>query len=201
MRNIINHKLVANGMSYSEYRRLSDNLVNEGKVTGVQQSDDLTQYARLHGHRMHRLDNSVKLLPETFSVLKKIELPQTWMVLTESWCGDAAQIVPILNAFTRHTDKIELKLFLRDQNLELMDLYLTHGKSRSIPKLIVANSFNMEELFNWGPRPAALQELMNNWVAEEQPFEEMKAQLHLWYAKDDTVSTQKEITELLAAHL
>ncbi|TDH22961.1 thioredoxin family protein [Segetibacter sp. 3557_3] len=201
MRNIIDPQLVANGMSYSEYRKLSDDLVNEGKVTGTQQSDELTQYARLHGHRMQRLDSSVKLLPETISVLKKIELPQTWMVLTESWCGDAAQIVPIINAFTRQTDKIELKLFLRDENLVLMDLYLTHGKSRSIPKLIVANSFNMEELFNWGPRPAALQELMNVWVAEEQPFEEMKGQLHLWYAKDDGVSTQKELTKLLAAQL
>lgn len=198
MNKIIDRKLVEKGMSYDAYRQLSNELLKQGKVTGIQQSDELAQYARLHVHRMQRIDNSLKLLPETVRIIQEIASPQVWMVLTESWCGDAAQIVPIINAFTKVTDKIDFRLMMRDDNPELMDLYLTHGKSRSIPKLIAVKFETMEELFHWGPRPTALQELMNKWVADEWPFEEMKEELHLWYARDEGVSVQNEITELLA---
>ena len=46
---------------------------------------------------------------------------------------------------------INLQLVLRDENLELMDLFLTNG-GRSIPKLIALDK-DLNILFTWGPRP------------------------------------------------
>ncbi len=188
-------------MPYVGYCEIVNDLLKAGKVTGQNQSEDLTQYAKLNFHRMKRINKTIVILPEIKELVIKINTPQKWMVLTESWCGDAAQIVPILNAFSEINKNIDLQLLLRDENIELMDLYLTHGKSRSIPKVIVAEADTMKELFHWGPRPAVLQEMMNTWVKDEWPFEEMKEELHLWYAKDQGISTQKEIAELLAPHV
>jgi len=91
---------------------------------------------------------------------------------------------------------IELKFLLRDENPELMDQYLTNGKSRSIPKLIAVDE-NNEELFNWGPRPKILQEMFYHMKANAITNDTIKEEMHRWYAKDKTVTTQKEILELL----
>ena len=63
--------------------------------------------------------------------------PVTWVVITEGWCGDAAFNVPLLAAVERaFPEEVNLRLFLRDSNLELMDANLTDC-GRSIPKLVV----------------------------------------------------------------
>ena len=59
-----------------------------------------------------------------------------WLVLTEAWCGDAAQSLPIINKMAEVSDNITLRLILRDENLDVMDQFLQNGRSRSIPKLI-----------------------------------------------------------------
>jgi hypothetical protein len=77
-----------------------------------------------------------------------------------------------------------------------MDQYLTNGKSRSIPKLIAIDE-NNEELFIWGPRPGVLQEMFYHMKANAINNDTIKAEMHRWYAKDGTVTTQKEILEHL----
>ncbi len=97
---------------------------------------------------MHRIDKTIQILPAVKIVLEQISLPQTWLVLTEGWCGDVAQIVQVLAAMVGINQNIELLLLLRHENSELLDQYLTSG-TRSIPKLIVLNTATMEELFNY----------------------------------------------------
>jgi hypothetical protein len=122
-----------------------------------------------------------------------------WLVLTEGWCGDAAQTVPIMAKMAGESLNIELKLIFRDENLDIMDEFLTDG-GRSIPKLIVLNKETLEVLENWGPRPVEAQELF--WKAKNSPdfdYPEVQKALQLWYAKDKTLSTQKELTALVKA--
>jgi len=78
-----------------------------------------------------------------------------------------------------------------------MDQYLTGGTSRSIPKLIVIDTESMQEQFNWGPRPTVLQELYMKMRAEGMEYGAISQELHGWYAKDKTVSTQKELLKKL----
>lgn len=201
MSKIVDKKHLQNAMDYESYRRLIDELLLQGKTTGPNQSEQLTEYANLNVARMKRIDKTIQILPEVKSSITSVRQPQTWIVLTEGWCGDAAQIVPVINALAKLNNKIDLKLLLRDDNLELMDQYLTNGKSRSIPMLVAVNSSTMEELFHWGARPAILQQKMDEMKAGNVDFEQIKEMLHTWYAKDKTVTTQKEIAELVAKNV
>ncbi len=127
-------------------------------------------------------------------------------MITEGWCGDAAQILPVLNAMASVNPLIQLQLVLRDANLELMDQYLTDGTSRSIPKLVVLDTATMEEQFNWGPRPAPLQELYRKMRAEGMDYASISQELHAWYAKDknctyserDPEKTDRSIVAILS---
>ncbi|MBO0959301.1 thioredoxin family protein [Neobacillus sp. MM2021_6] len=80
------------------------------------------------------------------------------IVLTEDWCGDALLNNPILMRVAEAAG-IELHFVLRDQNLELMDQYLTNGTSRAIPIFIFINEEG-GEVAVWGPRAAEMQALV-----------------------------------------
>ena len=150
MKKII-EKSLKTAISYSGYRSLVKNLLIKGKSTGTEQSEDLTNYSMLNDRRMKRLDKTIKISEETIQEFQKVKRPQTWLVLTEGWCGDAAQNLPILNKIASDTANIDLKIVLRDENLDLIDLFLTNG-GRNIPKLIALDKDN-NVLDLWGPRP------------------------------------------------
>ncbi len=195
--NTIDQLYLDKGINYNEYRTLANNLIDQGKVTGIQQSEELTAYGKLNMARMNRLDKTLELLPECIQLLSTIQEPQTWLILTESWCGDAAQIVPVLAAMANVNENITLKILLRDENLPLMDQYLTNGKSRSIPKLIAINQ-QRNELFNWGPRPNELQVIMTQLQQQQTPMETIKETIHKWYAQNKSIAIQEEIMACLS---
>lgn len=189
-----------NWLSYKNYRQLIDDLLKEGKTTGANQSEALLNYAKLNVARMNRLDKTIELDAELENLVAQITSPQVWLVITEGWCGDASQIVPLFPKLAELNSNIEVRFLLRDEHLPLMDQYLQNGKSRSIPKLVVANKQG-EELFNWGPRPAAGQELYNHLKANDASYDTIKEEIHRWYSKDKTKSVQAELTQLLKENL
>ncbi|PKR84006.1 thioredoxin family protein [Heyndrickxia camelliae] len=80
------------------------------------------------------------------------------IVITEDWCGDAMVNVPILLRLAEATN-IDVHMVLRDQNLELMDQYLTNGTARSIPIFIFIDK-NGVEIAKWGPRAPKIQDMV-----------------------------------------
>ncbi|MDO7848851.1 thioredoxin family protein [Hymenobacter sp. M29] len=183
--------------SYAGYRQLLDELMARNQTTGPNQSEQLVQYARLNIKRMQRLDKTVTLLPELQKALNQLDQGYEWLVITEGWCGDAAQLVPVLEAVARASQgKISTRYVLRDENPDLMDRYLTNG-SRAIPKLVVLCTDTLKEKATWGPRPAPAQELFMRLKQAEVPYQEFVTELHSWYAKDHTLSTQRELLALL----
>jgi Thioredoxin len=185
---------LAKAITYQAYTALFASLLAQDRTTGPDQSAAMVHFTQLNQQRMHRLDKVIELLPETVTLIRGISLPQTWLVLTEAWCGDAAQSVPVMHAVAALNPLIELKLLLRDENLGLMDQYLTNGVSRSIPKLIGVDTTTSEELFVWGPRPAPLQEIFMQLKAEGMEFHQIKEELQRWYNKDKTVTIQQELS-------
>lgn len=188
----------AHQFTYTEYRNLLEQLQSQGLTTGENQSPEILEYARLNNQRMSRLDKMLELLPETLDAVRDLNRPLKWVVLTEGWCGDAAQNVPALAKIAQASGgKIDLILLLRDENLKLIDLYLTNG-GRSIPKLICFDAETGEELGKWGPRPAEAQHLFlslkNDPAISQQEF--LQA-VHQWYAQDKCQKLQMEITALL----
>lgn len=197
LRKVIDPSYAAKGMDYDECRRLIDALIMVERSTAANESASLLEYSKLNVVRMKRLDKTVEIIPELKAAVEKINTKQTWLVLTEGWCGDAAQIIPVFAKLAALNKNIELRFLLRDENLELMDAYLYRGRSRSIPKLIVLNEHN-EELFNFGPRPAVLQEMFYHMKANGVSNNTIKEELHHWYAKDKTLTTQQELLQLLS---
>jgi hypothetical protein len=183
--------------SYAGYRQLIDELLDQNRTTGLTQTEQLVHYARLNLKRMQRVDKTVQLLPELLAALEQLPQRYVWLVITEGWCGDAAQIVPVLEAIAQASHgQLTTRYVLRDENLDLMDRYLTNG-GRSIPKLVVLHADTLTEAATWGPRPAPAQELFVRLKQEQVPYEEFATQLHSWYAKDRTLSTQRELLALL----
>jgi hypothetical protein len=158
----------------------------------------MVHYAQLNLQRMHRLEKTTQVLPAVATQLLSVNRSQIWLVLTEGWCGDAAQSLPVIHALAELNPLISLRLLLRDENLELMDRFLTNGVSRSIPKLIAADAVTGEVLFTWGPRPSALQKTFEGMRSEGLPFEVIKEELQRWYNQEKTVMIQTEIAALAA---
>ncbi len=183
-------------MDYNRYRTLIESLLLEGKTTGPNQSEALFEYAKMNQQRMKRIDTHGTLLPDTIERLTSIQKPMFWLVITEGWCGDAAQIVPYLAKMATQNPLIRLRFVLRDENLELMDNFLTNG-GRAIPVLIVAEPQSGEVLASWGPRPKSAQEIVLQAKAQQIPVAEYAQSLHGWYAKDKGQEIQEEILAVL----
>ena len=193
---IIPSEIIKKSYSYNSYRALIDNLLLEGKVTGPEQSEDLTHYTTLNVHRMNRVDKTSSISEELMAVLAQIKTPQTWLVISEGWCGDAAQIVPFFHVIEKQFSSINVKIVLRDENLELMDQFLTNG-GRAIPKLLILDQASNQLLAHWGPRPAEAQALINGLKSANANMDDIKEKLHLWYAKNRGNAVQAELVELL----
>lgn len=187
---------IQKSMTYEAYKKLVEDLLAQGKATGPLQSEAMIHYSELNMQRMHRVEKTIQILPEVKDQLLRVSRPQIWLVLSEGWCGDAAQSLPVMKALADLNPNIQLRVLLRDENPELMDRYLTNGISRSIPKLIAVDPPTGAELFTWGPRPTTLQESFYGMRSEGLTYDLIKEELQRWYNKDRTVVIQQELGAL-----
>lgn len=196
MNSLIENSL-PNSYTYTEYRNHVSQLLMEGLSTGDTQSEDLTHYSTLNEVRMNRLDKTIKIPQEIKDKLAALKKEHILLVISEGWCGDAAQIVPVINKMAAETDKLELKLVLRDENSALMDEYLTNG-ARSIPKLVLVENETLTARGSWGPRPHdAAKLILDNKEKFGKVTAEAKEELQKWYLHDKGLSTMEEIVLLL----
>ena len=194
----ISKEILESAYTYKQYRDKVSQLLAADKTTGENHSEAMIHYTLMNVHRMKRLDKQIVLDSDLLSRLQEIDRNMVWLVLTEAWCGDAAQIIPLIEKMAEASDKIKLKFILRDENLEIMDQFLTDGKSRSIPKLICLDADSLEVLGDWGPRPVEAQELYDTVRnIPEIVSQEVAERLHKWYSDDKTESVQKEMLPLL----
>jgi hypothetical protein len=183
--------------TYSEFVKLTESLLSEGKTTGPDQSEAMIGYTRLNLHRMHRWEKTYTVPGEIKKVMEQVQ-PQTWWIITEAWCGDSSQLLTQLYRLAETSNgKIDLRIILRDEHNDIMDRYLTNG-SRSIPKLVALDQYETE-LFSWGPRPAPVQKLVTDWKANHagRSYDDIKKEVHFWYSKDNGKTLEQEITALL----
>jgi len=185
------------GMCYSTYRELVDRLLAEGHTTGPDNSEAMLHYSKMNVQRMSRVDKTVSLNEELTTAMHNLKGSYKLLVITEGWCGDAAQIIPVFNKLALAApDQFELKFVLRDKNLPLIDAHLTNG-GRAIPVLLILDERAAEVKASWGPRPQILQALLAEWKKKSTDMMELATQLHGWYAKDKTQETQRELAHTL----
>ncbi|MBF8963707.1 thioredoxin family protein [Pontibacter sp. FD36] len=193
---VITSEHLAKAITYTQYRELIDTLLAENKTTGTNHSEPMVEYTRMNAQRMRRVEKTTVLDNEMVDLMLSVQNKMIWVILTEAWCGDAAQTVPALVKIADASPLIDVKLMLRDEHPEVMDAYLTNG-GRSIPKLIVLDAETMEELGTWGPRPEPAQQLFMDMKAQEVPYKEFVEKLHGWYGKDRSKTLLQELKQLI----
>lgn len=195
--NTIIKNSILKSISYQEYRELVKQLVEVNGTTGNEQTEALANYTKLNDRRMKRWDKTIKIDDEARNKIAEFDQDMTWLVITESWCGDAAHVLPALNKIAELNNHIELKLVLRDENPELMNSFLTDG-NQSIPKVIMIDNFSGEILNTYGPRPSEATNYVNKFKALNGKLTpEFKEDLQHWYNSNKGQNVVEDVTEIL----
>ncbi len=194
---VIVQQSLLKAMTYETYRVLVDEHTTRGTSTGPNQTEALTNYTMLNQRRMKRLDKTTKLHPDDIATIEGFKGDVTWLVVTESWCGDAAQTMPVMQKIAELSEGITLRVVLRDENLELIDAFLYNG-GRSIPKLIVVDNKTGAIIGDWGPRPSVATQLVDDYKKEYGKLTpEFKQDLQVWYNKDKGQNTVEDLLEFI----
>jgi hypothetical protein len=183
--------------SFPEYVGLLDDLLADGKTTGFTQSDAMLKYAKLNRQRMRRLEKTIEVNERVKNAARSVGRRMIWLIVTEGWCGDAAQSIPVIEKIASQSSNITTRYVLRDENPALIDRFLTNG-ARSIPKLIVLDAATLEVLASWGPRPVAAQKTFDELRSSGEAKPLIMENLQRWYNNDAARSIQLEFEELIS---
>ena len=189
-------KYVDESLSYKEYIALIDELLAKGETTGPNQSDALLHYGKLNRRRMQRLGKTVELTASVKTAAREVKRKMIWLIITEGWCGDAAQNIPVIEKIASESVNIETRYVLRDENPELIDQFLSEG-ARSIPKLVSLDADTLEVIGSWGARPAAAQALFHELKRQGVAKPLIMENLQRWYNDDRSGSIQNELAQLI----
>lgn len=182
------------GFTYEDYIiRVEDDLENE-----IENEDpkDYVQYYALGLQRMNRIFKTFKLKPVQETRIKSTANNLKLLIITEGWCGDASQILPVVEKLANAL-QISTHYVLRDENMELMEKYKTNGAA-SIPIIIGVNDEN-EEIFRFGPRPKEGMEMLARFKNKPDIYssEDFHEDLQRYYNENKGEDIVNEILDLI----
>ena len=188
---------ITQSYNYENYRNLVLKYAEDSKTSG-DQSEEKIAATFINAQRMKRIDKQCVINNNLNRLVSQINKKQKWIVISETWCGDSAQCLPVIAKIAKLNKNVKLEIIFRDEHLEVIDAFLTNG-TRSIPKLICVDEETESINFIWGPRPRVIKdkvlELKSN--NKEITHDELVKHIHLWYAQDKTNAIQNEFSELL----
>jgi thiol-disulfide isomerase/thioredoxin len=185
--------------SYDSFFEWTGELAANNESSGAEQTEEHKKFTQLNYKRMERWNKNFILSEPLANIISKLDTKQTWVLITETWCGDSAQLLPgIAKIAAASGGLITLKIILRDENPDWINAYLTNG-TKSVPKLISFDE-NGTELFVWGPRPQGAIEIHAQWKANADTIDkdQFHVNLHTWYGKDKGAGMQLEFEALLS---
>jgi Thioredoxin len=193
----MNQKILTPSM-YREYFEKGINFETyfENMVENTRTNTDPTYgpYLAQNLQRVKRLMKTTKVTEVLRDATMNLRDSVKWLVISEHWCGDAAQILPVLYAIAAASGgRIDLRIVYRDQNEPLIAAHLTNG-TKSIPKLVQLDA-DYRFISEWGPRPVEAQHLVQELKANPATALDYADKLHKWYADDKTMSTQRELLQ------
>lgn len=185
--------LFRNSLDFDAYMELTRNLVNRKVVTPVYEPEKMLKYTAANLERMEYVLQHLQINKKLYNRLQQPGFSMDWLVITEPWCGDASQIVPVLYLVSQCNADIRFRLVLRDEHPELMKQYTTRNTD-SIPILICYDRNSGKPMGHWGPRPKVLQEILENYQLQEgESFGTLVRKLHAWYREDLGTQIQEEL--------
>ena len=108
--------------------------------------------------RFEENERRVELREEDLAAFRELPRPIHVLVLAEDWCGDVIANLPVLGRLAEESGKLDVRVFLRDQNDDIMQRYLNHGSFKSIPVFVFLDE-RFREIGHWIERPASVTEL------------------------------------------
>jgi thioredoxin-like negative regulator of GroEL len=184
------------GLSYDEYRTDWKRQLDDEPPKGADPSERrMYHYLNYNWERQAQVHEAYTPSQDLQSAVEAIDAPQLWMVLTEPWCGDSAFLLPVIAEAAALNDQVSLRILPRDENLDIMDQYLTGG-SRSIPKLVSFSEAG-DELFTWGPRPESSAQLYRQLKQEYDEKSEMIADLLDHYEDEGWREADEELAAVI----
>lgn len=154
-------------------------------------------YFELNKKRMDRILNTYLVKEAQMKQFDGLNYSGKLLIITEGWCGDAAQSLPVIYRFFKKF--LEIKIVYRDQNEDLMNQYLTND-SKSIPIVLILNE-DKEVVAHWGPRPEFGNELFRHYKNNEEtyPKEKLMEDMQMAYNKDKGAAIIEEMIKTIAA--
>lgn len=183
-------KYVDSGLTWGEYVAHMQEVIENGD-----KENDKYQYYSLNLTRMERLAKKIKLTDEQQARLSKLGKDISLIMITEGWCGDASQILPVVHKLVEKSEKVDDVVNLRDSS-DLIDKYLTNG-GKSIPIIVGVDAHTHEELFKWGPRPAWGADYLKRYKSGEINHDEFVIELQKKYNKDKGQTILNEFLDLM----
>lgn len=184
-------------MSYQSYRELVKQLAEDNSNSGIEKTEALANYTKLNDRRMKRWDKTIQVSDVAQIRIAGFQHNITWLVITESWCGDAAHVIPALNKIAQLNTYINFRVVLKDDNPELMDAFLTNG-NEAIPKLLIIDDETREVINTYGPRPTEATNYVKRFKAKYGALTpEFKEDLQHWYNSDKGQNVIEDVTLML----
>ncbi len=193
---LVTKELFDSLQNFNAYYKYIQDLYAEGKTTGENQSVAMLNYTKLSLTRLKRGLKTYKISPKLVEAAKQ-HPSKNWMLISEAWCGDAGNIIPIIALLAEQVPGVTLKVMLRDQHPSIMKNYLTNG-GKSIPIFVLFDA-NYNELKRWGPRPTPAQNMVMEHKANPTlSYEDFSVALQKWYVADKTETLQQELIALFS---
>lgn len=137
---LIGQDLFAKGTTYAEYR---DRILAAG---GIMQNLLTASEAGL-------AEEAIDVEP-----FRRLPKPLRVLILSEDWCGDCTDNLPIVNRLAEESGKLEVRILPRDAHLDVMDSYLKYGQFRAIPLILLLDETG-RVIGNLKERPESVTEL------------------------------------------
>lgn len=182
-------------IQFEEYMKRFEELMALPNPPSPYDDEQYLHYAKLNLSRTNRWLNRGLIDPALQKIIKEINAPQQWILITEPWCGDAAHSVPFIYKAAQLNPLIDLIIEYRDQEPFRINEYLTDG-GKSIPMLIIRDEHGVD-LGVWGPRPEEAQALHYKMKEDELDFEAQIELMQKWYNEDKGRSLQVELGHIL----
>ena len=156
--------------------------------------EDYMQNSEKNLERFNENYEKMALDPEDAGFFASITTPLKVLILAEDWCGDVVQSLPPIVRMLERSPSIEYRIFRRDENLDIMDRYLTDG-SKAIPYLVFMDT-SLNEVARWGPRPEDCQSIMRD-NKGKIPMGDIYPLIRSWYVQHGNGPLVTEIRDVL----
>lgn len=184
-------------MDFITYQQLFEGILTDPNPQVPYDNQAYVHYTQLNWSRQQRWLKTGILDEDLVAFIEAIDQEQTWVIITEPWCGDAAHTIPFMQRLAELNPLIKVDYQLRDSPPFLIEQYLTNG-TKSIPKLIITNTANNHQAV-WGSRPAECQALYYQMLKDNVDMDQRKIALQQWYNNDKGKSFQLELLAILTS--